>query len=65
MNEDQIKGQWKQVKGQAKTVWSKLTDDDLAEVEGDTEKLAGKLQERYGIEREEAKRRIDEWRNQL
>lgn len=61
MNSDQIKGKWAQLKGSAKAKWGDLTDDDLTEIEGETEKLAGKVQERYGIEREEAKRRVDEW----
>ncbi|WDI31064.1 CsbD family protein [Hyphococcus flavus] len=65
MNDDQIKGKWTQLKGKAKETWGELTDNDLMEVEGDVEKLTGKLQERYGIEREEAKKRIDEWRAQV
>ncbi len=65
MNSDQIKGKWTQLKGSVKAKWGDLTDDDLAEIEGETEKLAGKLQERYGIEREEAKRRVDEWSKSL
>lgn len=62
MNSDQLKGKWAQLKGKAKETWGELTDDDLTEIEGDVEKLMGKLQERYGIEREEAERRVDEWR---
>lgn len=62
MNSDQLKGKWTQLKGKAKETWGELTDDDLTEIEGDVEKLMGKLQERYGIEREEAERRVDEWR---
>ncbi len=65
MNSDQIEGKWSQLKGAAKAKWGDLTDDDLTEIEGNTEKLMGKLQERYGIEREEAKRRVDEWRNSI
>jgi len=65
VNSDQIKGKWTQLKGSVKAKWGDLTDDDLAEIEGETEKLAGKLQERYGIEREEAKRRVDEWSKSL
>lgn len=61
MNKDQLKGKWTQLKGAAKAKWGELTDDDLTEIEGDTEKLVGKLQERYGIAREEAERRVDEW----
>ncbi len=65
VNSDRIKGKWAQLKGSVKAKWGDLTDDDLAEIEGETEKLMGKLQERYGIEREEAKRRVDEWSKSL
>ncbi len=61
MNIDQIKGKWTQIKGAAKAQWGKLTDDDLAVIEGDAEKLVGKIQERYGIAREDAKARVDAW----
>ncbi|MEO7191943.1 MAG: CsbD family protein [Vicinamibacterales bacterium] len=54
MNTDQIKGVWHQIKGEAKTQWGKLTDDDLDQVEGNSEKLIGKVQERYGYAREQA-----------
>lgn len=57
MNEDEIKGQWKQLHGKLKARWGKLTDDDLTEASGSTEYLAGKLQERYGVARDEAKTR--------
>ncbi len=61
MNEDKIKGQWKQLHGKLKTRWGKLTDDDLTVAGGRTEYLAGKLQERYGIARDEAKKQIQEF----
>jgi uncharacterized protein YjbJ (UPF0337 family) len=61
MNTDQIAGKWKQMKGMAKQQWGKLTDDDLEYIAGKTENLVGKLQERYGIEREEAQKRADAW----
>ena len=54
MNQDQIKGMWHQLKGEAKTQWGKLTDDDLDQIEGNTEKLVGKVQERYGYAKERA-----------
>jgi uncharacterized protein YjbJ (UPF0337 family) len=65
MNWDTIEGQWKQFKGRAKQAWSKLTDDDLANLNGKREQLAGKIQERYGIQKQEAERQIDEWVNRL
>jgi len=58
MNSDTMKGQWKQVVGRAKVTWGALTDDDLLRVEGDMQRLSGKLQERYGITREEAERQV-------
>ncbi|MEA3641445.1 MAG: CsbD family protein [Lamprobacter sp.] len=59
MNWDEIKGKWNQLQGQAKTRWAKLTDDDLLAVEGQKDKLVGKIQERYGITKEEAERQVD------
>lgn len=61
MNWDQIVGNWKQIKGQAKEQWGKLTNDDLDVVAGQRDKLVGKLQERYGLAREEARKQADEW----
>ncbi len=58
MNEDTIKGQWKQLSGSIKQKWGKLTDDDLKVAEGNAEYLAGKVQERYGVTREEAEKQI-------
>jgi uncharacterized protein YjbJ (UPF0337 family) len=61
MNWDQLEGKWKQVKGSAREQWGKLTDDDLDVIAGKRDKLIGKLQERYGIARNEAERQADEW----
>jgi len=62
---DRVSGMWKQFKGEAKKQWGKLTDDDLMEVEGNRDKLAGKIQERYGVAKEDANRQIDEWAERL
>lgn len=59
MNWDTIKGNWKQLTGSAKAKWGELTDDDLQEAEGDREVLAGKIQERYGVAKDEAENQID------
>lgn len=59
MNADQIRGLWKQFRGEAKSRWGKLTDDDWTAAEGDVEKLAGRIQEKYGDTRESARERID------
>ena len=61
MNSDQAAGQWKQAKGKIKEQWGKLTDDDLKVIEGNRDQLAGKIQERYGIAREEAEKQVKEW----
>ncbi len=61
MNTDIIAGKWKQLKGEVKKKWAKLTDDDFAAIEGDTLKLQGKLQERYGYSKEQAKKEADKF----
>jgi uncharacterized protein YjbJ (UPF0337 family) len=58
MNSDQIKGNWKQFVGKAKEQWGKLTDNDWQVVEGKRDQLVGRIQERYGIAREEAERQV-------
>lgn len=65
MNKDIIAGNWKQLVGKAKVQWGKLTDDDLALIEGRQDQLVGKIQERYGIARDEAERQVKEWRARL
>ena len=61
MNWDQIEGNWKQLQGRAKQQWGNLTDDDLTQIDGKREVLIGKLQQRYGIVREQAMKKTDEW----
>ena len=61
MNWDQAKGQWTQMKGSVRKQWGKLTDDDLDVIAGEREKLVGKIQERYGIAKEEAEKQIANW----
>jgi uncharacterized protein YjbJ (UPF0337 family) len=61
MNWDQVEGKWKQVKGSIKERWGKLTDDDLDVIAGRRDNLVGKLQERYGIAREEAQKQSEAW----
>jgi uncharacterized protein YjbJ (UPF0337 family) len=65
MNWDQIEGKWKQLKGSAKQQWAKLTDDDLTYVSGKKDELVGKIQERYGITRDEAQKQADLWSKEL
>jgi uncharacterized protein YjbJ (UPF0337 family) len=61
MNRDQIAGNWKQLVGKAKEQWGKLTDDDWKRVEGKRDQLIGRLQERFGIAREEAEKQVAEF----
>ena len=61
MNEDVFKGQWTQFKGRVREQWGKLTNDDVDRIEGKSEQLIGRLQERYGWAREQAEREVDNW----
>jgi uncharacterized protein YjbJ (UPF0337 family) len=61
MNWDQLEGKWTQAKGQIKQKWAKLTDDDLEYMSGSRDRFVGRLQERYGIAKEEAQRQAEEW----
>jgi uncharacterized protein YjbJ (UPF0337 family) len=63
MNWDQVKGNWKQVQGEAQKQWGKLTNDDLTVIEGERTKLSGRLQELYGYGKEKADDEIDAWLN--
>lgn len=65
MNWDQIEGNWKEMKGKARSSWGELTDDELTQIGGKKDQLVGKLQQKYGLEREEAERRADDWANGL
>lgn len=56
MDNNVFKGKWKQLKGEAKKQWGKLTDDDLDVIDGEKDKLVGKLQERYGHTKEDAEK---------
>ncbi len=61
MNWDRIEGNWKQVKGTVQQKWGNLTSDDLDVIQGKRTELSGRLQERYGIAKDEAERQIDAW----
>ncbi|MEZ4370483.1 MAG: CsbD family protein [Polyangiaceae bacterium] len=65
MNMEQLKGNWKQLMGKARTQWGKLTDDDLEQIAGKKDELVGKLQVRYGHARDQAEREVDSWLNKL
>ena len=59
MNADELKGQWKQLKGKAKVKWGEITDDELDQIEGRRDQLVGKIQERFVKSKEEAEREVD------
>jgi uncharacterized protein YjbJ (UPF0337 family) len=61
VNWEQTKGKWNQTKGAVKKQWGKLTDDDLTVIAGQRDQLVGKLQERYGIAKEEADKQVKTW----
>jgi uncharacterized protein YjbJ (UPF0337 family) len=59
MNKEILKGKWHQVKGDIHNWWGKLTDDDVDQIQGDTDKFIGKLQQRYGYGREQAEKEMN------
>ncbi|HEX2980969.1 MAG TPA: CsbD family protein [Anaerolineaceae bacterium] len=59
MNQDIMKGKWRQIRGDVKRFWGKLTDDELDQIDGNTDKLIGKLQEHYGYSRERAEEEVN------
>jgi uncharacterized protein YjbJ (UPF0337 family) len=61
MNEDILKGQWSQLKGRVRQEWGRLTNDDVARIDGDREILLGRLQELYGRTREEAEEELEQF----
>jgi len=61
MNWDRVQGNWKQFKGKVQSQWGKLTNDKLDTINGQREVLAGKIQEAYGISRDEAEKQIRDW----
>lgn len=61
MNEHTIAGNWKQFKGKVKEQWGKLTDDDLDVIAGKRDQMVGRMQERYGIAKDEAEKQLSDW----
>jgi uncharacterized protein YjbJ (UPF0337 family) len=59
MNADVLKGKWKQLRGEVKQWWGNLTDDDFEKIDGERDKLVGRLQERYGYAKEQAEAEVD------
>lgn len=65
MNWDRVQGNWKELSGQAKQQWGKLTDDDLTTIKGRREELEGLIQKRYGFAKDKAKSEIDTWLDEM
>ncbi len=61
MNTDMLEGKWKEIKGSVRAKWGELTDDEVEQVAGNTERLAGLIQQKYGRSKEEAKREINDF----
>jgi uncharacterized protein YjbJ (UPF0337 family) len=61
MDWNRFEGNWKQFSGRVKEKWGKLTDDDLDVINGRREQLEGKIQERYGIAKDQVRRDVDDW----
>lgn len=61
MNKDIVQGKWTQLKGAVKAEWGKLTDDELDQINGNSEMLTGRIQEIYGLTRDEARKRVNVW----
>jgi len=59
MNQDQAQGVWDQLKGKAKRIWGELSDDDFKKAEGNSDKLFGLIQQRFGDTKEMIKSKID------
>ena len=65
MNWDRIEGNWKQFKGNARQQWGKLTDDQLDVVAGRRDLLMGRIQELYGISRDETEKQLADWEQRM
>ncbi len=65
MEWNQVEGKWREFKGKVRSKWGKLTDDDLEVVAGKKDALLGRLQQRYGMKRDQAEKEVDNWINTL
>jgi uncharacterized protein YjbJ (UPF0337 family) len=61
MNEDIVQGKWRELRGKVRERWGKVTGDDVERLKGTSDELIGLLQQRYGYEREQARKEIREW----
>jgi uncharacterized protein YjbJ (UPF0337 family) len=65
MDWNRVEGNWKEVKGKVKEKWGKLTDDDLTAINGQRDQLEGRLQQRYGFAKDQARKDVDTWFSSL
>ncbi len=63
MNWDRIEGDWKQFKGNVQQQWGKITDDQLDVIAGKREQLSGRIQEAYGLSKDEAEKQLSDWQD--
>jgi uncharacterized protein YjbJ (UPF0337 family) len=61
MNKEILKGKWLHTRGDVRSWWGKMTDDDVDQIQGDLEKFLGKLHERYGYSREQAEKELNDF----
>lgn len=61
MDKNTLRGEWHLIKGKVKERWGKLSDDDLTEINGKREHLLGKIQKKYGVQKEQAEKELAEW----
>jgi uncharacterized protein YjbJ (UPF0337 family) len=64
VNQDIFQGRWNQIKGKVREKWGQLTDDDFTQIGGQKDQLVGRVQERYGLAKEEAEREVNDWLNE-
>ena len=61
MNSDILEGKWKQMKGSVQARWGKITDDEFDQIKGNRERLVGMLQEKYGHQKDRARKEVDDY----
>lgn len=64
MNKDELKGKWRQLRGQIKRKWGQLTDDELDQIDGNYDILVGKIQEKYGTTRQQIEHELNALRQE-
>jgi uncharacterized protein YjbJ (UPF0337 family) len=64
MNKDELKGKWRQLRGQIKRKWGQLTDDELDQIDGNYDILVGKIEEKYGTTRQQIEHELNALREE-